>query len=274
MAKQTKKQATKPKPTAKKTAAKKPVAKKTAAKKPTAKKTTAKAAPKNAIAAMNKQLSALTRRPPNNPELPADYIQSIYAGLIYMKSVLEEHAAHLRSLDRKRLNGVGIKKTGFIERALALATEDPEFLPHYLTLEKFQEDNVYFTSVNSLLDLTRQIEELFLNIAIEAADVLYTDALEFYASVREAAKRRVDPAETINAELAKFFKRGSMRGGKEPTEKQIKRDVNALLSGKKDGKLIIKNVKPKISGGKRTVIDETFKDDIQFKETDEADIEA
>jgi hypothetical protein len=222
---------------------------------------------------MGKQLSTLTRRPPNNPEMPEDMIQSIIAGLTYMKSVLEEHAAHLRALDRRRLNGVGIKKLGFIERALELAREDPEFLPHYLTLDKFEEDNVYFTNVRSMFDLTRQIQELFWNIVIEASDVLYTDALEFYASVREAAKRRVDPAETIHAELFRFFKSKGMRQGEEPTEKQIKRDVNALLKGKKDGKVIIKNKKPIIEGGKRTVIDETFKDSIQIKKTDEEDIE-
>ena len=35
--------------------------------------------------------------------------------------------------------------------------------------------------------------------------------------------------------------------------------MKALMHGKKDGKIIVKNIKPKISGGKREVIDETFK---------------
>jgi hypothetical protein len=258
------------KPTAKAATAKK----QTAAQKPAAKKAAAQAAPKNAIAAMQKKLAATIRRPPNTPELPLDYIQSIYAGLDYMKQVLEEHAAHLRALDRKRLNGVGIKKTGFIERALALAAEDPEFLPHYLTIEKFQKDNAYFLSVNALLDLTRQVEELFWNIVIESSDVLYTDALEFYASVREAAKRRVDPAETVYAELAKYFKsHGVRRAATEPTKRQLKRDANALLSGKRDGKLLIENISPKATGGKRAVIDETFKDKTQFKDSIEGDVQ-
>jgi hypothetical protein len=124
-----------------------------------------------------------------------------------------------------------------------------------------------------MFDLTRQIQELFWNIVIEASDVLYTDALEFYASVREAAKRRVDPAETIHAELFRFFKSKGMRQGEEPTEKELKRDMNALLRGTKDGKIVVENVKPKTTGGKRTVIDETFKDSIQIKKTDEEDIE-
>ena len=58
----------------------------------------------------------------------------------------------------------------------------------------------------------------------------------------------------------------------EPTEKQLKRDFNALEKGKKDGEITIKNVSPKTTGGKREVIDETFKSKASFKETDEGEI--
>ena len=38
------------------------------------------------------------------------------------------------------------------------------------------------------------------------------------------------------------------------------------------GEVIIKNVKPKVSGGKHEVIDETFRDSASFKETEDAEI--
>ena len=91
----------------------------------------------------------------------------------------------------------------------------------------------------------------------QAADVVYTDALEFYASAREAAKRRVDAAETIHNDLESFFKHKKAEGEK-PTEKKLKSDLNALLHGKRDGKIVIENVKPKLIGGKHKVIDEEF----------------
>jgi hypothetical protein len=59
-----------------------------------------------------KTLSA--RRPLNNPDMPADMIEGLNEDLNYIKAALEEYAQHLRSLDRKRLNGVGIKLQGFI----------------------------------------------------------------------------------------------------------------------------------------------------------------
>jgi len=57
--------------------------------------------------------------------------------------------------------------------------------------------------------------------------------------------------------------------GEEPTQKKAKKDFNAVLKGKKDGEVIVKNIKPKTTGGKREIIDKTFKDDIQFKDTEE-----
>ena len=48
--------------------------------------------------------------------------------------------------------------------------------------------------------------------------------------------------------------------------------MKALLKGKKDGKVVVENIKPKITGGKHKVIDEHFTDSAEFKETDEGSI--
>jgi hypothetical protein len=83
--------------------------------------------------------------------------------------------------------------------------------------------------------------------------------------VRETAKHRVDPAETLYNDLYTFFKRGA-RMGEEPTARKTITDTKALLHGKKDGKIVIENVKPHLTGGKHKIIDETFKDSAQFKD--------
>jgi len=211
------------------------------------------------------------RRPPNNPDPPMDYIQDMLESFAAWRDDLDGFKSHLRPLDRKRLNGVGIRKLGFIGRALQLAAENPEFLPHYVTLLKFQEDNNYFLALRSTFDTLRQIQEILWNFIIEASDVLYTDALEYYAGVREAAKRRVDPAETIFADLFAFFKPMGKKAEDEPSEKQLKRDFNALLHGKKDGKVVIMNEKPRVIAGKRKVVDETFSGKAEFKESEEGE---
>jgi hypothetical protein len=62
------------------------------------------------------------------------------------------------------------------------------------------------------------MREKLWNITIQSLDIAYTDALELYASVREATKRRVDVVETLHNELSPFFKsrdRRSVNGEEE-----------------------------------------------------------
>jgi hypothetical protein len=250
---------------------KKPVAKKATTRKTTAKTGTAGI---KLLSATSKGKTTNTRRPPNNPDVPQVAIDNLNSMLNDLKTILDDYAQHLRALDRKRLNGVGVKKLGFIERTYEIALENTEFFPHYLTIDRFGADIQYFMDFRSLVDLTDQIREKLWNITIQSSDIAYTDALEFYASVREAAKRRVDAAETIFHELSGFFHRSRIAaedGETIPTEKKAKRDFNSLLRGRHDGKLVIENIKPKLTSGKRKIIDESFKDTAQFKETEEAD---
>jgi hypothetical protein len=82
---------------------KKPAAKAAPAKKTAAKTQSAAFAPK-ARAAKND-----TRRPKPNPPLSDDDIQEIGSAFNKVRKILENAAANMRQLDRKRLNGVGIK---------------------------------------------------------------------------------------------------------------------------------------------------------------------
>jgi len=241
-----------------------PTRKTTTTKKATAKTASVNSPQGDAIIKMLKG-TASTKRPPNNPDMPANIIKLLNEDLNGIKEMLDSFSQHLRALDRRRLNGVGVRKLGFIERAYEFALENAEFLPHYLTLERFGTDIQYFMDFRTLVDLVTQIREKLWNITIQSSDIAYTDALEFYASVREAAKRRVDAAETIHNALSPFFRRRHGETEAE-TEKQELRDFKGLLHGKHDGKLVIENIKPKLTGGKHKVLDETFKDSAKFRD--------
>ena len=197
------------------------------------------------------------KRPSANPAMPDEVINEMEQSLHRMIIELEKYAAHLRALDRMRLNRVGIKREGFIQRAFQYAEESPVFLPHYLTPAQFGENARRFQRFRALCDRCDQAREILLNITVQTADAAYTNALGFYSSVREAAKRRVDTAETIHKDLETFFERKKTATGG-PTEKKLKRDENALLHGKRSGKIVIENVKPKLSGGKHSVTDWTL----------------
>jgi hypothetical protein len=265
---------------AKKTTTKKAVAKKTVTKKATAKKAVAKkpakakATPQNALKTLTalpkaKAKTSSARNQPANPALPADEITVIANAFNSIREILETAAVNLRSKDRERRNGVGIKRQGFIERAFTLAADNTGFLPRYLTLEQFQQSFEYFISLRALFDSCTQLREFIWNLVVESADITFVDAGEFYKSVQEAARRRIDGAESIYIELAPFFKpkKRMTEDGEEPeTKKKELRDFKALLNNKRDGKMVIENVKPKLSGGTRKIIDEKFTDSEQINE--------
>ena len=252
---------------AKAASAKKPASKKA---KPAAKKTQTKAAaarvrPEIVQAKTISIKKPLVKRPPLTPAIPQAVVEDVINGLTQVKADLETYAAHLRALDRKRLNNIGVKREGFAQRAYRLAMDNPEFLPNYLSQERYTEDFNQFTIIQTAVDLQGQINELLRNIDTEAMDFFYTDGLDFYAAVREASERRVDAAESIHSELFEtYFKRKKSSNAPE-TEKQMLRDVKGIIKGTKDGKFEAENIKPKLSGGRHDVIDEQFKDTARFK---------
>jgi hypothetical protein len=192
---------------------------------------------------------------------------------------LSNFAANLRDLDRQRHNGVGMKRLGFIEAAFRISSMFPQYFPHWLDTAKFKSDLDLFNVIRSLVEACRSLEEKAWNINVESSDMIYTNALEYYSQVQDAAHRRVDSAETLFAELYSFFRHSPAKNGNgetagmaAPTQKKAKRDINALMKGKKDGEIIIKNISPRMTGGTHEIIDETFRSNTSFKETDEGSV--
>ncbi|MDR0495757.1 MAG: hypothetical protein LBG95_09065 [Treponema sp.] len=269
MAKTTKKPQASTKPGAKKTTPKA----KAPAKKATA-KTTARTKPETVQAKTTPIKTSSVKRPPQTPGIPENVINDVIAQLAAVKTDLESYAAHLRALDRKRLQSIGTRKEGFAQRAYRLAMDNPEFLPNYLAQDRYTEDYDHFMILQTAVDLESQVRELLKNINIECMDYFYTDGLDFYAAVREAAKRRVDAAEAIHTELYDtYFKKMGKKGETEPTEKQQLRDAKGIIRGTREGKFEAVNIKPKATGGVHKVIDEQFKDTAKFKETEEGEID-
>jgi hypothetical protein len=222
-----------------------------------------------------KQSGTNARRPTPNEPLSDELMEAIAEAFVRIRGFLEDASVNIRALDRARLNGVGIKKQGFIERAYTAAYENEQFLPQYLTTAKFGGDFHYFTNLNILYEMVSQLREFIWNLTLQGADVSYTDALEFYAAIREAAKRRIDGAETVYKYLEPFFKgKGGSASGNCPgmeTKKQLKRDFMALLRGKRDGKIVVENIKPQAAAGVRKVVDEKFTGSARVSKTEEGE---
>ena len=207
------------------------------------------------------------KRPAVNPAMPDEVIDAMEQSLLGMVSELENFAAHMRALDRMRLNKVAIKREGFIQVALQHASLSPMLLPNYIPLEQFGENARRLQRLRSLCECCDQMREILGNLLARTADAAYSNALGFYASVSEAAKRRVGTAETIHQDLKTFFEKEKKANGA-PTAKKVERDAEALLRGKRDGKVIIVNERPKAVGGKRAVVDAQYDGEAAFRDTE------
>jgi len=172
----------------------------------------------------------------------------------------------LTHAERMRLLGSGVRRYGFIDKVSDVAEVNPEFAPPFYdgtTLKtKIREIEILRNLSAALAQMQRITDDVLLQVSDEAFQM----ALAYYNTVREAARRRQPGAQAVFNVLRLFFKRGRLTSD-EPTEHEVERDVKALLHGKKDGEIVIKNERPHLVGGVRKVVDETHRDRIAVKET-------
>jgi hypothetical protein len=104
-------------------------------------------------------------------------IDQLYASLTEMKNLLDDYSKFILAVDNNRFIGEGDKKISLLEYAYELAQQNSEFLPHFITLEKFITDIQYFADFRSLIDLTSQIQEKLWNMTIKSADIARKETL-------------------------------------------------------------------------------------------------
>jgi hypothetical protein len=173
--------------------------------------------------------------------------------------------------DRTRLVGGGIKNLGFIETAYESASANPQFVPPYLNMSEYRGAVQDFTRKRTLFTLIQQFAQQVSDSMLLASDAAYRNALEYYNSVKEAARQRIPGAEAEYKLLSKYFKKSKpSKDGNAPTEAQIERDVRSLLHGTKEGRIVVENENPDLSGGKRRLVDETHSEHAAIKTVTEA----
>ena len=82
-----------------------------------------------------------------------------------------------------------------------------------------------------------------------------------YNILKELSKHGDPAAEELFRALQPFFKKTKRN------PKKLEKDARAVMRGKKDGRIIVENISPKLTGGTHKVIDEAFTDTEKFRET-------
>jgi len=267
-------------------AVKKTTPKKAAAKKPTAKKAAAKpkapskpgAVKKAADAARQKLTPIASKILSNDPNAKLHPNADDLANLIetlgdLMQSFMNTADIHenLTPKERSRLIGAGVRNYGFIEKTLDIALDNQSFLPPNFNVQAFS-NNVYeFDQIRQFYFIAEKLQTLASDSMLLKSTVLYKEAIRVYSSLREQAKAGVPGARDLFKALETFFKK-SKNPESPPTEIQTERKIRSLIRGKTEGEIIIKNIKPKLTGGIHEVEEVQLKDDIKYKETAQGEI--
>jgi ribosomal protein L40E len=169
--------------------------------------------------------------------------------------------------DRMRMLGSGVRRFGFIEKTSDVAAEFMQFAPRAFDLDNLNALIRQIETLRNLVALADMISRLLNDLLLETGDAAFQMSLMYYNSVHELARRRVPGAETVFRLLELFFRRGRQNDD-QPTIEQAERDVKALLSGRKDGEIVITGHAKHETAAEHTVIDDTHKPETaNFKET-------
>jgi hypothetical protein len=168
----------------------------------------------------------------------------------------------LSTAEKRRLNGPGVRRYGFIDKTMDYSGEFSQFAPlsfDRARLVKAKENIEYLRDAQILVD---RLGRLLSDVLLVNGEAALNEALLYYTSVREQAKRNVPGANELYDRLKLLFMKRKSPESPE-TEKQLLRDARKLIEGRADGEMLIKNVKPHSEGGVHEVIDELHKGHVE-----------
>lgn len=176
----------------------------------------------------------------------------------------------LTGVERRRLNGSGVRRYGFIDKVSDFAVANPDFIPPFMDVAEFKQtvrDIELFRNISVIL---ARIQRIVDDQLLLTGDKSFNIALMYYNAVRDAVGRKVPGALVIFNILRAFFRR-PRRPSEEVTNPIVERDAKALLEGHKSGKVVIENVIPQEQRAKRVVVDDIYndRDRAEFKDTEE-----
>ena len=149
---------------------------------------------------------------------------------------LSDLDGNLTSTERLRLIGVKMRNYGFIEKAIDIIRDYPEFTPPKFSFQEMEDKYHAFVELRHLVWLLEQFSQVAKDNELSMATDLYRDALRVYGSLQELSRAKVEGTKILFDELKSHFRRRKQEGT-EPAEHEIERDIKSLLHGHDDGEV-------------------------------------
>jgi len=168
----------------------------------------------------------------------------------------------LNTAARRRLNGSGVRRYGFIDKVSDVAADYPQFWPGSVQgtvdLQDPMKDRLREIEVlRNLLIWLRYVTRIVGDLLLIAGDDAFRMANTYYTTVRGAARNQTPGAQQVMEMIELFWKR-PRRATEEPTQRQVERDFCGVLHGKKDGTVSATHESPKPAASVHEVIDKVL----------------
>jgi hypothetical protein len=194
-----------------------------------------------------------------------DEMQSVFQNFATLMPELETTVLTLA--ERRRLQGSGVRRYGFIDKVSDVAEQYPQFWPAVVYGEDspvdfqvgLKENLRKIEALRNLLLWVRTLERVIGDLFLLTSNVAFQQANTYYGAVRVAARSNVLGARQIYQLLQLFWRRTRDKSQEQPTIPETIRDVRGILRGTKVGSVYVSNEADSTVKGKRTIVDETRK---------------
>ena len=144
----------------------------------------------------------------DNAVLPTEVVAQIEAKVAEIKQTMP-YLVGLSTNDHMKLNILGSKSTQFVQRAVESVRQNPELAPSFLDAEEMERNYALYNNLLTVLEPVQQLERMIADTMMVAGNLAYKDALDYYNSVKRAAKSNVPGAESVSENLKTRFKKNS-----------------------------------------------------------------
>lgn len=144
-----------------------------------------------------------------NFNIPDEVITEVTEGLAIIVSKLQPYLIALTPEQRHDIPKMSDGTIPYVEKTLAYAQSSPQFVPSYMDVEALFMDMKAHGQLTPILRTVKQLCDGLDDTTMEAGAESYVNALNYYNSVKQAAKMNVPGAKAIYEDLKQRFERRS-----------------------------------------------------------------
>lgn len=137
--------------------------------------------------------------------IPAPVINEAKQLLNNAVTVLKPFILALSPVERQSLPKMSDKTYPFVEKTIAYCQSAPQFVPPYMDKEALKSDMETYNQIIPLFRVVKQLSDGLDDTSMQAGAECYTNALNYYNSVKQATKADVPGAKAICEDLRKRF---------------------------------------------------------------------